>query len=226
MILSYFMRIKYLMGKLVKRVFNFNPQHVSKHLKPFKHIVKSRHGLQSLVKGSKKLTKVIEKVFNKKTLMAAGVTSAVAIGVSHIWDYIESNSGCFLKRPDQTICKVQELSCCQPGKLDNVSFCDGFANSLVHTCNNYDVEKEPSCCRLCSCQHLNCLPNETAQCQRPSVADALTHFAGNVTSGITSGITSLFPWLPYVIYVLGAIFILWILSFLKPFIYRKKRQDV
>lgn len=213
-----------------RRVFNFKRGKVGKRFKDFKFQAKSKAALRMIVNGSKKLENVIKKIFNKKTVMAAGVTSVVGIGVASIWDYIESNSGCFMKRTDQSICKVRELSCCQQDALDNVPFCPGISASFKNVCDHFDEVTEGSCCKLCSCEAFQCDGDETMQCQRPSVAEALTHFAQSLGSGVWSSVEAIFPWISYVFYGIGIIFTLWLMSLVSPYIHRllqrKKKNDV
>lgn len=213
-----------------RRRYNFNArQKIHKKYESFKMKAKSQGELNKIVHKRSDLKHAIEKLFSKKALIVAGVGSAVGIGVTSIWNYIESNSGCFKKNPDGSVCKVRELSCCQPEELENITYCDNM--NLYHAiCDQYDEEQEQSCCKLCDCTQVGCDEQETMQCQRPTVADALTHFAQNVSSGVWSGIETLFPWLSYVVYGVGILFALWILSWVGPFLYRllprKRNQDV
>lgn len=215
---------------LKKRVFNFKRGKVGKRFKDFKFQAKSKSALDALVRGSKKLENVIKKLFSKKTLMAVGVTSAVSIGITSIWDYIESNSGCFMKKTDHSICKVRELSCCQKDALDNVPFCSGISVDYENICDQFNEEREGSCCRLCNCEAFHCDGDETMQCQRPTVGEALTHFAQTLGSGVWSSVEAIFPWLTYVLYGIGIVFIVWLLSLVSPYIrrllQRKKKYDV
>lgn len=213
-----------------ERVFNFKPRKVAKRFKDFKFKTKSKAALQRVVAGSKKLENVLKKLFNKKTIMAVGISSAVGIGINSIWNYIESNSGCFMKRNDQSICKVRELSCCQQDELDNVSFCPGISPTYKNLCENFNEEQEGSCCKLCTCQEFQCDTDETMQCQRPTVGEALTHFAQTLSSGIWSSVEAIFPWMSYVLYGIGIILTIWLWSLISPHIYRilqrKKNRDV
>lgn len=211
-----------------QRVFNFKPRKVSKRFKDFNIKARSKAALSRVVAGSKKLEAVLNKLFNKKTALAVGISSAVGIGVSSIWNYIESNSGCFMKRNDQ-VCKVRELSCCQPDDLENVPFCPGVSPTYQNVCENFNEEQEGSCCKLCTCDAFECDGDETMQCQRPTVADALTHFAQTLGSGVWSGVDALFPWLSYVLYGIGIVFTIWLWSLISPHVYRllqrKRKQD-
>lgn len=198
--------------RMIKRKFNFRPRPIARRFKQFKKMAaKTKHGLKTLVNKSPNLEKAIKVIFSKKTAAVAAAGTAVGIGISSIWDYIESNSGCFLKKTDGSVCKIREFSCCQKDPVDNVPFCDG-AQAMANACDGFDEEKEKSCCKLCDCQHLGCLPNETMQCQRPTVADALNHFSTQFGSTIWSGIENFFPWISYVFYGIVIIFIIWILN--------------
>lgn len=214
----------------MKKRYTFHRrQKVHKKYETFKTRVKSENDINVLVQRRKDFKNIIQHLFNKKTFAVAGVSSAVGIGVASIWNYIESNSGCFKRNADGSVCKVHELSCCQPGKLDNIPYCDGL-KQYSNLCDNFDEEKEDSCCKLCSCKDVGCSENEVMQCQRPTVADALTHFAENLSSGVWSGIQTFFPWVSYVVYGIGIILTVWILSWVVPFLYRilprKRNQDV
>lgn len=212
-----------------QRVFDFRPRKVSKRFQDFKFKKKSKAALEHFVEGSKKLQNILKNLFNKKTVGAVVITSAVGVGISSIWDYIESNSGCFMKRNDQSVCKVRELSCCQKGELDNVPFCDGFSSHFQSACDDYK-EEDDSCCKECSCEKFHCDADESMQCQRPTVADALTHFAQSIGSSVWSSVDAIFPWLSYVLYGIGILFTLWLWSLVSPHVYRllqrKRKQDV
>lgn len=210
---------------ITKRRFNFNPKPVSKHFEDLKFFARSKVALETLVKSHNKLKKVVKKIFSKKGLTIAATGTIVGVGVTSIWNYIESNSGCFKKRADGSICKVREFSCCEKSKLDNVNFCDGL-EKMANVCDNFDEEKEKSCCRLCECEHADCLPNETMQCQRPTVADALNHFASQVGSTVWSGIGAVFPWISYVIYGIIAIVSFWILNTIRVWIKNKNVREI
>lgn len=212
------------------RYFNYKPSlKIHKKFKSIQLNPKSMKHLDDLVKKKSSVRKVIDKVFSKKGLAVAGAGTAVGVGVSSIWNYIESNSGCFMKQLDGSVCKVHELSCCQPATLDNVANCSGLSH-FQKTCDNFDEDAEKSCCRLCNCEHVGCPDSEELKCQKPTVADALTHFADSVKSGVWSAIGSVFPWASYVLYAVLTLFALWLLNLALPFIKkivpRKRNQDV
>lgn len=216
--------------KKLGRKFNFNPRRkIHKTFDSFKVKAKSLADLNDRIAKNNSLRKVITHVFSKKTLAVATVSGAVAVGAASIMNYIESNSGCFKKNRDGSVCKVVELSCCQQDKLDNVPYCDGMTHYNT-ACDQFDEDVEKSCCRDCTCTKIGCDENEDMQCQRPTVADALTHFAQNVSSGIWSSIETFFPWISYVVYGFGIVLAVWLLSWIAPFIYRilprKRNQDV
>lgn len=210
---------------MLKRKFNFNTKPISKRFNNFKVLTKSQKALQKLVKSNKKLSGAIKTVFSKKGLKVVAAGAVIGTGVASIWNYIESNSGCFKKRPDGTVCKYNELSCCQKGKLDNISFCDGM-EKLVNVCKDFNEDDENSCCRLCDCKYVNCLPGETMKCQRPTVAEALNHFASQVGSTVWSGIGTIFPWISYVLYGLATIFVLSIMYYIRSAFWIIKKKDV
>lgn len=216
--------------KIFKRgKFNFKPKKPNKKYKPFQHKVKSRQELDTLVRTKPKLKAAINKVFSKQTFVAVGVTGAVATGVASIWNYIESNSGCFKKNQSGKVCKVQEFSCCQKDRLSNVPDCDPIPLH-AHLCDTFDESTEGSCCKLCKCSDGNCEEGDSMQCQRPTVADALGFIGGSLTSRIWSFLNTIFPWASYVVYGIAIILAIWILSVVLPVIYRilprKRNQDV
>lgn len=208
---------------MLKRKFNFNPKPVSKKFNNFKVIPKSKRGLKALVNKNDALKKTFNAVFSKKGLAVAATGTAIGAGVASVWNYIESNSGCFKKRIDGSVCKYKEFSCCQKDSLDNVDFCEG-SEKLTNVCDNFDEEKEKTCCRLCDCKYGHCLPNETMQCQRPTVADALNHFASQIGSTVWSGFEAIFPWVRYLIYGIIVLFAFWIVNLIQPFAFGKKKD--
>lgn len=210
---------------MLKRKFNLSTKPISKRFSNFKVLTKSRKALKNLVASNEKLKGAIKTVFSKKGLKVVAAGTVVGAGVASIWNYIESNSGCFKKRSDGSVCKYNELSCCQKGKLDNVPFCDGM-DKMANVCNGFDEEDEKSCCRLCDCKHVHCLPGDTMKCQRPTVAEALNHFANQVGSTVWSGIGTVFPWISYVWYGLIVIFVLWITYYIRSVFWIIKKNDV
>lgn len=202
----------------VVRSFNFKPiRAMNKRFKAFNVVTKSMSNLDGLVRKNTKMQKVIKTVFSKKTAVVAGVGTALGLGISSIWNYIESNSGCFKKLRDGSVCKVKELSCCQKERLDNVPNCPGMG-PFQNACHNYDADQEESCCLLCDCVDSHCDEGEEMKCQRPTVADALTHFADQVKSGVWSAVEAVFPWASYVVYAIVALLALWLLSLAWPVI--------
>lgn len=165
---------------MFKRKIPFKPKHVVKPSKHFKVFAKSKHGLKLIVEKSKKLKGVMNKIFSKKGLAVAAVGGAIGIGIDSVWNYIDSNTGCFKKNVDGSVCKYRELSCCHKTQSNEIPLCDG-AQAMKNICDDYDEDNEQqSCCKLCSCEFLNCLPTETMECQKPTVGDALNAFTQNV----------------------------------------------
>lgn len=188
-------------------------------------VPKTKNAFKKIVRENAKLSKAVHKIFNKKTLMVVGAGAALGYGIDRIWDYVESNSGCFKKQGgDDSVCKVRELSCCQPKDSDNVGFCQGFENAYRNACQGFDEDAEGSCCKFCDCVTLNCGPGEEVRCQRPTVADALTHFTKTLGSGVWSALTAVFPWLPYVLYAIAAVAFVWILNLAKPYVWKKQEH--
>lgn len=201
---------------------------VPKSLGKFKFVAKNAKSLRNFITRNKTLHHVVKKVFSKSTLKKVAIASVVGIGVQSIMSYIDSNSGCFLKGP-RSVCKVKGLSCCQKDEIDQVPFCnEPSSNALANACENFDEDVEKSCCRLCDCEHFGCLPGQSMECQRPTVAEAITHFAGDAASTLLSGVHAVAPWLWYVLYGVGALIFVWVLVLVKPFamrVFSRRKQD-
>lgn len=129
-------------------------------------------------------------------------------GIRSIVQYIESNLGCFLQ-DKESVCKVQSLSCCQKNSVEGVPFCDERLG-MTNVCNNFNEEVEKTCCRLCNCEYYNCLPNQTLECQRPTIGEALTYFTQNVSDTVLC-LKSTFPCYIYMFYIFGGFIFIWIL---------------
>ncbi|GIY03989.1 uncharacterized protein CDAR_304831 [Caerostris darwini] len=185
---------------------------IHKAFRAFKSSAKNIKHLQTAVTGNKKLRKVVSGLFSKKGVTLAASATVLGVGVHYINNYIQSNSGCFLTQ-GSSVCKVKSLSCCQPDKVTNVNFCPDQDNQKK-ACNGFDEDVEHTCCRMCDCQFNNCLPNQTMECRRPSVGEALSHFSQSLTSNVWSFLGALMPWLYWVGCVLTgllALFLAWFL---------------
>lgn len=169
--------------------------HIPRKFKPFKQISRNIGHATTIIKKNKALKKVVKAIFSKKAFKLAVVTSVVGTGAHYIDKYIQSNSGCFLKS-GESICKVKELSCCQKDELANVRFCP---NKIKDACAGYDEIKENSCCRLCNCSYYPCLPNQSMECRRPTIDEALAYYAGNALHFVWDFLEKLFPWLPWIL---------------------------
>lgn len=189
-----------------------------KHLRPvskgshkfnrFTKTVKNVKHLDAMVKKNKALKSIIHTVFNKNTVKLTVGATAVGVGISYINEYIQSNSGCFLKSYD-SLCKVQALSCCQPDAVDSVPFCT--LKPLAHDpCVGFDEDKEKSCCKLCDCQYNDCLPHQSMECRRPTIGDALGYYARELTSSFWNMLEHIFPWMLWILGVCGAFLMAWI----------------
>lgn len=176
--------------------------------KPFSKTVKSVSHLEAVAKKNKALKYAIKTIFNKGTVTVALGGTAIGVGISKINNYIQSNSGCFIKTAD-SVCKVNALSCCQPDSVDNLPHCN-LQPKQLDPCRGFDEDKEQTCCRFCDCQVQNCLPNETMECRRPTIAEALTHFAGTLTSSFWRFLTNLFPSISWILGIVGGLLALWI----------------
>lgn len=171
----------------------------------------TKRSIRKMFKLHKKLKPTVKRIFSRKTLKIVGITSVVGYGIYQIVDYINSNSGCFLKGPNFT-CKVKAYSCCQKEAVNGVEFCDEGVLENKNICEGYDINKEESCCRYCTCDVYDCSPHETMECQRPTVGEALTHFAETLSSSVISGVQTVFPWLTYGVYVFIGFLLMWFVS--------------
>lgn len=202
----------------MKFIKKWNPRgtKILPEFKGFKKVVKNVKRLNTWVNSDSLLKKAIKKVFSKKGLKVAGATVTVGVAAHYIMEYINTNSGCFLKNGKTVVCKVRAYSCCQKDPIDNVPFCPEDSDRVYRDpCNEYDGDNDESCCKYCSCEHFDCSFGENMVCKRPTVAEALSFFTVEAASGIWSAITEVFPSINYIIYIVGFLVILWILSFFK-----------
>ncbi|GFQ65225.1 uncharacterized protein TNCT_120691 [Trichonephila clavata] len=181
---------------------------VTGKFKAFKKTAKNVKHLQALVKKNKALQGVIKTIFSKKGVKVTALATVVGVGISYIDNYIQSNSGCFL-HSGSSVCKVKSLSCCQPEAVDKVPYCPD-QQTLGNPCNGYNEDVEKTCCRLCDCQYNNCLPHQKMECQRPTIAEALSYYAQEMTSSVWSGFMFLVPWLMWVVGTGIALLVVWI----------------
>ncbi|GFS30440.1 uncharacterized protein TNIN_160191 [Trichonephila inaurata madagascariensis] len=180
--------------------------HVTGKFKAFKSTAKNAKHLQAIAKKNEVLQGVIKTIFSKKAVKLTALATVVGVSISYIDNYIQSNSGCFL-RSGSSVCKVKALSCWQPGVVDKVPFCPD--QILENTCNGYNEDVEKTCCRLCDCQYYNCLPRQRKKCQRPTIEEALSYYAQKMTS-VWSAFSFLVPWLTWVVETGIALLVVWI----------------
>lgn len=206
--------IGYLLSKTKQVMVKFkkyyvNPPHVPRKFKAFKKAARNIGHLKKIIRTNQTLRKVVKGIFSKTSLKITAVGGVVGTGAYYLNKYIQSNSGCFMKS-GSSICKVKELSCCQKDKLANVPFCPKMFPE--HTCNDFDENKENSCCRLCDCQSYRCLPHQSMECRRPTVDEALAYYAERAADAFWNIIKSLFPYLYWFLGILavgvGIIFLL------------------
>jgi hypothetical protein len=183
---------------------------VSKQYRAYNLSVKNAKGLEIIINKNTRLRKLVSVLFSSKTLALAATSTVIGVGISKINDYIQSNSGCFLISND-TVCKVRALSCCQPEPVNNIAFCPEIPLGY-DPCHGYDEDKEKECCKLCSCQESDCLPHQTMECRRPTIAEALSYYAQGLSSDISKIFTSLI--LPVAYWFLSGFVILLVLFFL------------
>lgn len=167
----------------VWKKFLVRKPNVARKFRVYKGSVKNVKHLDGIVKQDSALRKVISAVFSKRGLKITAASTVVGVGVSYINNYIQSNSGCFLTS-NTSVCKVRDLSCCQPDPVEGVPFCPGIFKK--NACSGFNEEKEDSCCRLCDCKYSKCLPDQTLECRRPTIGEALSHYAQGMTSGLLS----------------------------------------
>ncbi|GFY37575.1 uncharacterized protein TNIN_6861 [Trichonephila inaurata madagascariensis] len=119
--------------------------HVTGKFKAFRSTAKNAKHLQAIAKKNEVLQGVIKTIFSKKAVKLTALATVVGVSISYIDNYIQSNSGCFL-RSGSSVCKVKALSCWQPGVVDKVPFCPD--QILENTCNGYNEDVEKTCCRI------------------------------------------------------------------------------
>lgn len=179
-----------------------------KSLRQKSHLANFKKALQNAVKRHKKAIGIT-------VVTAASTTAAIA----WVNNYITTNSGCFLlNASDDTVCKVQDLSCCQPNPVEGLSFCKNFTIKNSRACDNYVDTTMNDCCLECNCQQQSCLPHQTLECRRPTVGQALSYISENVAStlfDLTSPIwNAIYSWLVWILGGVGillAIWLVWIL---------------
>lgn len=171
-----------------------------------KKLVRNVGKLNTMLKTDTLLKRAFNSVFNKNFLKRAGIAATVGVGAHLVIKYIDTNSGCFLKDTSNVRCKVRNFSCCQKNAINELPFCP--EDSDTDPCgNNFDEDKENSCCRLCSCEYYDCQPGQKLECQRPSIGEALSHF----TSEALTGIAGLIPGLDSFFYIVAGFILLWII---------------
>lgn len=190
----------------------------AKKFKAFNKTAKNAKHLKIIVKNDSTLSRVFAKLFSKKTVFTAAVATTVGYGVSQVNSYIQSNSGCFLKSSDETVCKVAQLSCCQPEPVEGLSTCP--QQILGSPCHGFDEDKEGECCKLCDCQYNDCLPNQTMECRRPTIGEALTYFSQSAASNVFSFLANVFP----IVYWIGGGMVALLIFWITWTIYKKTRQ--
>ncbi|GBN83869.1 hypothetical protein AVEN_57377-1 [Araneus ventricosus] len=121
----------------------------------------------------------MEKLFTTKTVVAVTAATAIGLGAEYIHQYVETNSGCFVYERGKPVCKVKELSCCQPKPVPELSYCSLTVDPNI--CDRFNEDKEGSCCRLCNCSFHECQFNQEMKCRRPTTGEALTYLTRRLT---------------------------------------------
>lgn len=196
--------------KTPKNIFVLQKIPVSKKYAHLDKPIRGVKNIEKILKANKKLNKAVGTIFNKKTFAVAAVSTTIGLAAFHVDNYIKSNSGCFLKKSNGSVCKVRELSCCQPDIAANINYCTPriLLAGGGDPCKDYDEDKEASCCRLCSCNIYGCSPNDSMECRRPTVGEALSYFAQGISEGISSVWSKLFSFLPYLMGCMGIVALL------------------
>lgn len=192
----------------VWKKFVLHPTKAARRFKTFSKTAKNVGHLEGLVKRNKALKTAIKAVFSKTTVKLTVGATLVGVGVTYLNNYIQSNSGCFVKSHD-AVCKVQALSCCQPEAVEKVPFCT-LKIVQPDPCRGFDEEVEKSCCKWCDCQYHDCLPHQTMECRRPTIGDALGYYAQQWTSSIWDMLDNVFPWIAWVLGIGGVFLAVWL----------------
>lgn len=170
---------------------------INKKYKKFDFKVKGPNKLdkiKKLIRTNKALSDAAHAIFRHKKFLTKVTGAAVIVGVgAHlIHNFIQSNSGCF-KQKGELICKIEVLSCCQKERVKNLPSCGNISKNLENVCEHYDDEKKEECCELCDCVSVGCAPGEEVFCQRPGIADALTHFYEETKNAVWSTLSNILP---------------------------------
>lgn len=181
----------------------------AKKFRTFNKTAKNAKHLSRIVKSDGALRKVLTSVFSKKGIVTAALATTVGVGVAHIDNYIQSNSGCFLKSLDGSVCKVEQLSCCQPEPVEGISTCPQVIQG--NPCAGFDEDEEGSCCKLCSCEYNDCLPTQTMECRRPTIGEALTYYAQGLSSNMFGFLSNLFPILYWILGGAVTLLVIWLI---------------
>lgn len=154
--------------------------------------VKDKVQLEAALRKSSKVKRVLKAATNKKILIGGAVAGGtIAYLTQKSMDYIQKNTGCFLHTSDAW-CKVEHLSCCNPGLFEGVEFCTNLTAPDSSACDGYDEAKEESCCRQCDCESQKCGPEEYLECRRPTVNEALTKVLNNLGPGLLEDVLGSF----------------------------------
>lgn len=187
------------------KIWNPKKLNIPPRFKKFSNkIAKTTNGLKNMLHADTLLKKAFHSVFNKKLFKRAAGATVVGVGIHYVMKYINTNSGCFLKDSSNVHCKVKNFSCCQKEAIDELPFCPEGPNTFDPCGTDFDEDKEQSCCKLCSCDHYDCKPGQKLECQRPSVGEALTHFAHEAVTGFAR----LIPGLDSFFYAVVGLFVL------------------
>lgn len=185
------------MGKFKKAI------KVPKHLDAYIHF-KNVDDIVAASKTDSTLQKLLKQITVKRTV-TGGVIVAGGIGLgTYVSHYINENSGCFLTKGND-ICKVRELSCCNPGSATQIADCKLNLVAFQNACDNYS-SSEKECCRQCDASLHALAPGQFMICKTPTVIEAI----GQLTSGST--INSLFKALSNITFIryfiIGFVFVI------------------
>lgn len=168
-----------------RKYFSILAPPVPKHLDAYVHL----KNFDDVARDST-AKKILKKIPIGKTLAVGAGAGGLVYLKTQVDAYVHENSGCFLRSRGGRVCKVRELSCCQPKQGKEVEPCTGYAFPK-DACLNYDASKEKECCRLCNGKRPFLRNGETLTCRTPDAIEALSYFGKNVAGGFSNFLGSL-----------------------------------
>lgn len=191
----------------MKKKVSLPKTRVLREFETFNITPRSKSRLKFIIEKNSKLKSAINAVFNKKVFIAGGVVTALALGTQSINNYIYENSGCFLYENNNVLCKIKELSCWSendPLQIE-IPFCKELNNIPTNACEGVD-----DFCASCDCDTVGCEENQTVECRKATVGEALSHFVSTTSDYVSDKIMS-FPLVKPLIAGVVIVFIILIL---------------